>query len=127
MGNFPILENRTRSYHIQAVTDSIQGVCFRRNTKSRIDDCWDWWMEAREIETLTCGALRIFCTANCTDQISDDETLEPLEKILTTLQRFTHSVIDLTQPGYSFLIHEIKYIWRERWWTYNLGCIQSNK
>ena len=114
---FLIFKNRNRSYPMKNLPDNIDGVTYRTGPSAWMDQFVfkEWLLEPRAISKDIMGRKRVLMMDNCSGQKITEEASNSLNAINTNVMFLPSNTTHLCQPLDSFIIKDIKTIWRRYW------------
>lgn len=124
---FLIFKNKSRSYPIRGVPDTVQGVCYRSQPKGWMDAAvfLQWLNEPRAMSRKV-GSTRQLFVDNCGGHVVNDEVEATLRSLNTAIHKLPPNATDLVQPADSFVIQKLKELWRRHWEFYKSKCVREN-
>lgn len=126
---FIIFQNDRSSYPIQGVPDNIPGVCYRSGPKGWMDSrvFSEWLGEKRIMTPCPAGKERVLFVDNASGHKLSEAAKAALKYSNTTLRFLPKNATDLCQPADSFIIQQIKTVWRRRWDEKRMDMIKKKQ
>lgn len=124
-----IFQNNRCSHPIQGVPDSVPGFYYHSGPKAWMDTpvFEEWLGEPRVMSPLPGGKERVLFVDNASGHKKTPTALAAMQKSHTTLHLLPKNATDLFQPADSFIIQNIKTVWRRKWEEKKLQMIRDGK
>lgn len=124
--NFMVFQNKSRSYPIRGVPDTVRGVSYRRGPKGWMDTtAMPQWLSGKKLITkLPHDRKRILYLDNCNGYNQIAKLDYACTAINTEIIYFPKNATHLVQTADSFVIQKIKRSLTTRWEEHKTGLIQ---